>query len=337
MLLIVYIFIILHICCNIFTNSFTILKLLGIKELNTRDKDALLDWCFARDLDEAESNLPSQTSHVNHKAANKHRNLLLNFDKIKEVILEGSDSSFVSCDVDEFLEVDYESLEAKYANIWKNYLPFLNRNFDEFISFSHLGMVLKYLKASSTVIVQRDKPPYLEYNIPNLIICAQDEIIKRTVNIYSLSVNQQLPTNDEVFYCTSLTTYEEIELFWKRCLFQQNDVAEQRIYSLINVQDLLYDQAVKAQVLFEKYFSEREQNMNRDAYKKFILCIFCSSEKEDKSIFVTAFNRYRKNVPLDRNINTHLLDYLRNNFSFNKNQVKTYKISNFQYFSFSTF
>lgn len=84
----------------------------------------------------------------------------------------------------------------------------------------------------------------------------------------------------------------------------------QKIYCLINVQDLLYDQAVKAQSSFEKHLSNKDINSR----KNFVLCIFCSSEKEDKSVFVSAFNRYRKNIPLDADIEHRLNTYLSSHF-----------------------
>ncbi len=293
-------------------------NLKAMKELNTLDRDKLMEFCFEHDLLEAEqSNEPVKTN------SKQSENLLMNFDQVRLDILDDEDPDK---DAYEYLESEQphcDSLEAKYNNIWKKFLNYLSVNFDEFVSLNHLGLVLRYLKSNERAIASRVKPPYLEFNIPNLIICPQDEIIKRTLNIYSFGSEQTLPTNDEILYCTSRTRYEEIELFWKRCLFESGDGAadkpdntvqrEQKIYSLINVQDLLYDQAVRAQTLFEKYASSREQ-CNSNETNKFILCVLCSSEKEDKSIFVTAFNRYRKNVPLEPNANQSILEYLSSHF-----------------------
>ncbi|RNA31081.1 E3 ubiquitin-ligase RNF213-like [Brachionus plicatilis] len=128
-----------------------------------------------------------------------------------------------------------------------------------------------------------------------------------------MSAEQPLPSKDEVLYCNSKTTSEEIELFWLRVLsIYQADEKEQKIYSLINVQDLLYDQAVKAQASFEKLMANYSTN------NKFLLCIICSAEREDKSVFVTAFNRYRKNFNLPNDINKNLNIYLRKQFKQKK-------------------
>ena len=119
--------------------------------------------------------------------------------------------------------------------------------------------------------------------------------------MYTVSSNERMPTDDEIIYCNARTTSEELELFWKRVLLNK----ENKIYCLINVQDLLYDQAVKALMSFEKH-----QTDNLIDNSEYMLCIFCSSEKEDKSVFATTFNRYKKNVPIERNIEQKLNDYL---------------------------
>ena len=148
-----------------------------------------------------------------------------------------------------------------------------------------------------------------------MIICPQDEIIKRTLSIYKMSEEAPLPGNDEVIYCNANTTNEQLELFWKRCMFAPAN-GEKKIYSLINVQDLLYDQAVKAQVCFEKLLAYSGDKIN----KQYVLCIICSAEKEDKSVFATAFSRYKKNVPLEKNIEIELNKYLSNHFRFVETQ-----------------
>ena len=111
-----------------------------------------------------------------------------------------------------------------------------------------------------------------------------------------------MPTDDEIIYCNPRTSAEELELFWKRVLLNR----ENKIYCLLNVQDLLYDQAVKALMSFEKLHTENNSLEN----KEFVLCIYCASEKEDKSVFATTFNRYKKNVPIERNIEEKLNEYL---------------------------
>ena len=76
----------------------------------------------------------------------------------------------------------------------------------------------------------------------------------------------------------------------------------------MNVQDLLYDHAVKAELCFKNLLTS--ENCRHD----FVLCILCSIEKEDRSLFATAFNRHKKNVPLEINLDEKLRVYLTDHF-----------------------
>lgn len=71
---------------------------------------------------------------------------------------------------------------------------------------------------------------------------------------------------------------------------------------------MAYDQAVKAQTAFEKLLSTHTST------KPFTLCIICSLEKEDKSVFASAFSRHRKNIPLSVDIEVKLREYLSAHF-----------------------
>lgn len=265
--------------------------------MNTTDRTELMDYCFENDHLDTESQSNEQKVESPLKELN-----LLKFDDIKFRIFDEK-------------MLDNDSLKSKYDSIWHKFKEYLDNNFDEFVSLNHLGLVLQILRSQDKMVINRVKPSYLEYNMPNLIVCPQDEIIKRALNIYALSPDQPLPTIDEVLYCTQKTSHEEIELFWKRCMLDYARNNQQRIYCLMNVQDLLYDQAVKAHTLFERYFSSRDQNQYPfEETNKFLLCILCSVEREDKSLFATAFNRYRRNVPLEPDIDQKLNEYLTTHF-----------------------
>ena len=267
------------------------------KALNTDDKDKLLNYCFEKSLDDTEeTNEPKEEVYVDRSDLN-----ILNFDQLKLEVFGDS--------CDPYESENDDSLDSKFKKVWEKFKDYLDSNFEDFVSLNHLGLVLSYLKSKSEFVIHREKAPFLEINTPNLIICPQDEIIKRALGLYMVSPEQPLPTDDELLYCNSDTTHEQIELFWKRVLASSATDKSQKIYCLINVQDLSYDQAVKAQVCFEKLLANSE-------IKEFVLCIFCSAEKEDKSVFVTAFNRHRKNIPMDKSIDEDLNNYLAKNFKY---------------------
>ncbi len=77
------------------------------------------------------------------------------------------------------------------------------------------------LKSESKSAVNRHKPAYLEKGVPNLIVCSQEEIINRALNMYTVSSKERMPTDDEIIYCNARTTSEELELFWKRVLLNK--------------------------------------------------------------------------------------------------------------------
>jgi E3 ubiquitin-protein ligase RNF213 len=260
----------------------------ALNELKTDDFNELVAYCIEHQMEDEE---------LAPKKVEKSKTLL----SFKSINILSDDEN-----IDAY-EQDEEPLELKYNSIWKRYSAYLDSNFEDFVSLDHLGKVLNYLKEESKLVVNRDKPAYLEKGVPNLISCPQDEIINRALSIYMLSENEPLPTNDEIIFCTSRTSFEEIELFWKRLLLDK----EQKIYCLINVHDLLYDIAAKAVLSFEKLQAEAGSSKQNS---EFMLCIFSSSEKEDKSVFATSFNRFKKNIPIERNIETKLTDYLSKHF-----------------------
>lgn len=74
---------------------------------------------------------------------------------------------------------------------------------------------------------------------------------------------------------------------------------------------MAYDQAVKAHTEFEKMLS------NRTSTKSFTLCVICSSEREDKSVFASALSRHRRHLALDpANVDENLRTYLISHFKY---------------------
>lgn len=182
--------------------------ILAVKALNTWDKEELLNYCFMNeDSNEQVIDSPSLSSKTE------------NFETMRSKILG---ELLEPLDVYDDQHTSVQSLEIKYNTIWQRFLDYLDCNFDDFVSLTHLGLVLEFLKSKSKRQIQRCRPVYLDFNVPNLIVCAQDEIINRTLSIYQFTPAQSLPTDDEILFCNSNTTFEEIELFWKRVLFDDN-------------------------------------------------------------------------------------------------------------------
>jgi hypothetical protein len=117
----------------------------------------------------------------------------------------------------------------------------------------------------------------------------------------SRATHEQLPNDDEFFICTETTVSIDVEIFLRRAL----DSHQAKIYSIVNVHELTYDNSVR---IFQLYVELPKS-------PAFNLCVFCSQEQEDKYVFVTAFDRYRINVPkqLDlKALQAYLTDHLSN-------------------------
>ena len=262
------------------------------------DKDALIRYC----LEHQESSDDEESFNTDNNQAQ-----FINFNQISRKF-----------------STNKNNLDEQYESVYECFLDYLECNFEDMISLTNLGHMLKYIKSESKRIIKRTNPAWLYNDVPNLIVCPQNEIIKRTLGIYMNTPNEPLPSNDEILYCNSTTNCEEVELFWKRALLTDSNDQNDKIYCLINAQNLPYDQAVKAQISFERIFTNRNLDDSK-IYKRYSLCIICSLEKEDKSVFVTSFNKFRKNVPLDKTINNDLNLYLFEKFKFENSLLSKYE------------
>jgi len=112
----------------------------AFKAKQSQDFDTLTEYCFSA-IDEVQSPV-------------KNRQSLLNFDEIKSTIMMERP--------DAYSDEDQETLEKEYCKLWRNFVKYLDCNFDSFVSLKHLGQVLEFLKSKSESVVNRQKPAYLD-------------------------------------------------------------------------------------------------------------------------------------------------------------------------------
>lgn len=112
----------------------------AFKELESEDLDELTEYCMRLDMEEE---IPEVRS-----------NNLQNFEEIK--------SEFIMNTPDAYEDRSQESLEFKYKDLWQKFVNYLDYNFESFISLKHLGLVVDYLQHKSELIINRQKPPYLD-------------------------------------------------------------------------------------------------------------------------------------------------------------------------------
>ena len=182
---------------------------------------------------------------------------------------------------------DTTSFKYKRQSQWNEFIKQQQRGvINNFLGVQQLAIVLEHLKAYNRDKVEpRRLPGYLTYKgHPNLIICPQSDQVAYTLSIYAQSPQCPLPTNDEVLYCTNETTSEEIESFLRVALKSNGD----KIYTILNVDQLRYDDADHAEKFFNKFASTKNYN----------LVIICSAEKQGQSILASAFCKYKiKPIP----------------------------------------
>jgi hypothetical protein len=113
--------------------------------------------------------------------------------------------------------------------------------------------------------------------------------------MYAYDPEAPLPTNDEILFCDSNTTSEQVENFL-RVAFMSNG---EKIYTLMNIQELTYENSTK----IEKFWLSYKNKTNT-----FILVLVCCIEKQEQSILASVFSKNRvKPIKLASN---DLEDYL---------------------------
>ncbi|XP_072882379.1 E3 ubiquitin-protein ligase rnf213-alpha-like [Hemitrygon akajei] len=192
-------------------------------------------------------------------------------------------------------------MEAKMDLVWECYMENMTYFLSGCLDVSTLGKLLQNV-ADVKQTVARAFPPGFQEGHPNLVVCPHSEVLTSALCVYLHSSNQPLPAYDEVLLCTAETTYEQVELFLRRCLTA--DSTHSKIYSLLYADELTYDVSVR----FEEMFKSLQLKIQSD-YK---LVILCSCEREHCYI-PTAFSRHKVHMipqePLEK-----IQSYLENHY-----------------------
>ncbi|XP_058845819.1 E3 ubiquitin-protein ligase rnf213-alpha-like isoform X2 [Acipenser ruthenus] len=186
--------------------------------------------------------------------------------------------------------------------VWNFYMRDMKYFLPHCLDIGTLGELLAIL-ASMSKPVLRSLPPGLQDGRPNLIACPHSQVLTSSICIFMSSKEEQLPTYDEVLLCTAETTYEQVELFLRRCLIQ--GYKGKKVYSMLYADELTYEVSFK----FEQLFN-RLSKQSRDDYQ---LVIICNCDREHYYI-PSAFSQYKVHVipqePLT-NIQTYLSSHYR--------------------------
>ncbi|XP_076009047.1 E3 ubiquitin-protein ligase rnf213-alpha-like isoform X2 [Genypterus blacodes] len=188
---------------------------------------------------------------------------------------------------------------TELEELWNGYMNNKGIFFHDFLDIRSLGSLLEMISSSENQIeddleepvplhtrdtsISRNIPKALSLNRPNLLICPQDEILTSSICLYMHSEDKPLPSYDEVLMCTPSTTYEQVELFMRRCLTQ--GYPGQKMYTMLWADLLNYDVSYAMERCFQRLTSNCEH--------KYMLVIFCSSNREHTYV-PTAFSQYKR-------------------------------------------
>ncbi|KAK7926035.1 hypothetical protein WMY93_008345 [Mugilogobius chulae] len=188
-----------------------------------------------------------------------------------------------------------------FDEIWNTHMKDMKGSLPNVLDWRTLGRLLEILankgtesesdedisNENGTVCISRELPNGLNTGKPNLVVCPHEDILTSCISTYMSREKESLPSYDEVLLCTSTTSYEQVELFLRRCL--SRGYIGNKIYSLLYADVLTYDVSSKAESFFHCL-----KIQSRSDYR---LVIFCSSEREH-AYFPSAFSQYKvHNVP----------------------------------------
>nr|XP_022293483.1 E3 ubiquitin-protein ligase rnf213-alpha-like isoform X1 [Crassostrea virginica] len=202
---------------------------------------------------------------------------------------------------------DEDTLIPDLEELWQKFLCSIESSVSDYLSVEHLGIILKRLAETETFAVKRPFLPGFEEGVPNLLLCPQDEILNTVLTIYSHDPEQPLPQSDEILMCTPHTTLDEVEIFWRRAVFDTTD----RLYCLVSGDLLDYEVSDRAERRLDYHMQKAQE---RDILYK--LVVVCSTEKENHSRIVAALDKYRR-PPLPLLSHEKTAKYIKDKLTFN--------------------
>ncbi|KAM4740057.1 E3 ubiquitin-protein ligase rnf213-alpha-like [Anableps anableps] len=185
-------------------------------------------------------------------------------------------------------------------DLWRDYIRNERMFFHDLLDIRSLGHLFEMmadpetqdqndseepvLSAKKDASLRRSLPKGLIQKQPNLLICPHDQVLTSSICLYTNGEYDPLPSYDEVLLCTPSTSYEQVELFLRRCL-SPGDTG-QKVYTMIWADQLTYD----VSCAMEQCFQKLSTHFNRHDYR---LVIYCSSEREHTYI-PTAFSQFKR-------------------------------------------
>ncbi|XP_072001709.1 E3 ubiquitin-protein ligase RNF213-like isoform X2 [Engystomops pustulosus] len=190
----------------------------------------------------------------------------------------------------------------KLRVVWEYSMAHMNSLFPGCLDLDALGTRLASLAEQNKKWVLRKLHPSLHEGRPNLVLCPSSQILSCALAMYMHSATEPLPSYDEVLLCTPQTSFEEVTLFFRRCVTPGYN--GKKIYSLIYADELNYDTAYKSEQLFQQL-----QAGNDD----YCLVVICNSDREHCYI-PSVFSQHKVHM-IPQNPLDEIQRYLRTHFA----------------------
>ncbi|XP_062976189.1 E3 ubiquitin-protein ligase RNF213-like [Elgaria multicarinata webbii] len=193
-------------------------------------------------------------------------------------------------------------LTAELEYIWESYMETMGSFLPGCLDIETLGIFLDKLADLEKRSVVRILPRGLQVGKPNLILCPRSEALVYALAIYMNSPGEMLPSYDEVLLCSAETTYEQVELFLRRCLTPGSK--EMKIYTLLFADELSYDVGYRSEELFQNLCLKHQ-----DDYR---LVILCNCEREHCYV-PSVFSQFKVHMILHESLED-IQNYLENHY-----------------------
>ncbi|XP_065678762.1 E3 ubiquitin-protein ligase rnf213-alpha isoform X2 [Hydra vulgaris] len=152
-----------------------------------------------------------------------------------------------------------------------------------YVSVEELSSFLKEYIDLKIFQVKRSIPNYIHKNKPTLIVLPHDEVLYAVLDIY-LHENGAFPSSEEVLLCDNTVSVEEIELLILRAHHYKDS-----LFCLVIDDNLQYESCEKAYKFLEATIKLGIMSP---------LVVFCNSERQNESYFVTALEHYKLKIPI---------------------------------------
>ena len=182
-----------------------------------------------------------------------------------------------------------------------------------FVGLKNLGTFLQCLQECNHEVlkISHKFPSNFDEGMPNLVCVSSKIIIHTLLSLYlGPKGDYPLPYNNEVLFCCTETRSEEVDLFWRRALFDPNT---NHLYCLVYIDKLVYQVAVKS-------VSQLNGHLNTQKHNNAKLVLLCTNQLESVSFMASSFQHCKREPPTELIEMKLIQQKLFNKFSYRVNR-----------------